>query len=330
MKTIHDPSLDRPVPQVGDLQCRPDHVAGLKIRIDLGRKRVPVEEIQQIEPGSVIELDSRVSDRVDVYVDGCLYARGEAVVVDMASKEAQPTARVGVVVREIIAGLNRQTLGHYKVDSPDAPAIQPAVAAPEQSIKSGLKRVIAMVLLTMALAIPTLCASADPASQSGTVESQVIRNSSSEKNRSGQGANNANIDWGQLGQTAGALAVVVTLIFLTRWLLKRLGRRSGFAAQTDLIGVLARAPLGPKYQLALVRLGQRLVLVGCSPQGLTRLSEITDPAEVAALTAAAERSNTNLLKNLFKPREGQDQSDRTSAGDMADKIRQRLSGKDSA
>ena len=35
-----------------------------------------------MDAGDVLELDSREGDPVDVYVDGRLYARGEAVVVD--------------------------------------------------------------------------------------------------------------------------------------------------------------------------------------------------------------------------------------------------------
>lgn len=53
----------------------------LTVRIELGRARLSIEELLRLQEGSVVELDRRVSDPVDVYVNDRLVARGEVVVM---------------------------------------------------------------------------------------------------------------------------------------------------------------------------------------------------------------------------------------------------------
>jgi len=84
-------------------------------------------------------------------------------------------------------------------------------------------------------------------------------------------------------QTAGALALVIALIFLARFALRRLAPSAGRTAAGGKIEVLARTNLSPRQQLCLVRMGRRLLLVGSGPEGMRTLAEITDPAEVADL-----------------------------------------------
>lgn len=88
-----------------------------------------------------------------------------------------------------------------------------------------------------------------------------------------------------------ALAVVVGLVLLARWLFRSAGGRGVVSAggKTGPMQVLARAGLAGRHQMFLVRLGERLVLVGASPQQLTTLSEITDPAERDRLLEALGR-----------------------------------------
>jgi len=54
----------------------------LKISVRLGDVTKSLQELRQIGPGQVFELDRFVSDPVDVFVNGKLIARGEVVVVD--------------------------------------------------------------------------------------------------------------------------------------------------------------------------------------------------------------------------------------------------------
>ncbi len=49
------------------------------VRVELGRRRIGLDEMDRIETGQVVELDAAVDEPVNVYVDGRLFARGEAV-----------------------------------------------------------------------------------------------------------------------------------------------------------------------------------------------------------------------------------------------------------
>ncbi len=54
----------------------------LHLSVELGRTSIPVREILQLGPGSIVELDKLAGEPVDILVNGKLIARGEVVVVD--------------------------------------------------------------------------------------------------------------------------------------------------------------------------------------------------------------------------------------------------------
>ncbi len=54
----------------------------LEVSAELGRARMSVSEILQLNVGSVVELDRTAGSPVDVVVNGSLIARGEVVVID--------------------------------------------------------------------------------------------------------------------------------------------------------------------------------------------------------------------------------------------------------
>lgn len=63
------------------------------IQAVLGRANVEVASLLRLNRGSVIELDRKVGEPIDIYVNNRLVARGEVVVVD---------ERLGVTMTEII------------------------------------------------------------------------------------------------------------------------------------------------------------------------------------------------------------------------------------
>lgn len=65
----------------------------LQISAVLGKTSVDVSSLLQLTRGSVLELDRRVGEAIDIYVNNRLVARGEVVVVD---------ERLGVTMTEII------------------------------------------------------------------------------------------------------------------------------------------------------------------------------------------------------------------------------------
>jgi len=54
----------------------------LRVKIELGRTRMLVEEVLKLGEGSVVELDKLAGDPVDVYANERLVARGEVLVLD--------------------------------------------------------------------------------------------------------------------------------------------------------------------------------------------------------------------------------------------------------
>lgn len=54
----------------------------LRVKIELGRTRMLVEDVLKLSEGSVVELDKLAGDPVDVYVNDRLVARGEVLVLN--------------------------------------------------------------------------------------------------------------------------------------------------------------------------------------------------------------------------------------------------------
>jgi flagellar motor switch protein FliN/FliY len=59
----------------------------------LGRARMDVGEMLKLGPGAVLELDRKVGEAIDIYVNNRLVARGEVVLVE---------DKLGVTMTEII------------------------------------------------------------------------------------------------------------------------------------------------------------------------------------------------------------------------------------
>jgi flagellar motor switch protein FliN len=54
----------------------------LQLAVELGRTRMSVRQVLDLQKGSVVELNRNAGDPVDVFVNDHLIARGEVVVVD--------------------------------------------------------------------------------------------------------------------------------------------------------------------------------------------------------------------------------------------------------
>jgi flagellar motor switch protein FliN/FliY len=61
----------------------------------LGNSRMAVGDLLKLAPGAVLELDRKVGEAIDIFVNNRLVARGEVVLVD---------ERLGVTMTEIIKG----------------------------------------------------------------------------------------------------------------------------------------------------------------------------------------------------------------------------------
>jgi len=54
----------------------------LNVSLRFGQRQLPLREVLELASGSIVELDRLVDEPVELYLDGKLIARGEAVVVD--------------------------------------------------------------------------------------------------------------------------------------------------------------------------------------------------------------------------------------------------------
>ena len=54
----------------------------VQVSVELGSCSLPMKEILQLNPGSVVQLDKVANAPVDLYVNDKLFARGEVVVVE--------------------------------------------------------------------------------------------------------------------------------------------------------------------------------------------------------------------------------------------------------
>lgn len=54
----------------------------VKLTVEIGRTRIAIKNLLQLAQGSVLELDSAAGEPLDILVNGCLIAQGEAVIVN--------------------------------------------------------------------------------------------------------------------------------------------------------------------------------------------------------------------------------------------------------
>ena len=52
------------------------------LSLEVGRSRIPIRNLLQLNQGSVVELERAAGEPLDVYVNGTLIAQGEVVVVN--------------------------------------------------------------------------------------------------------------------------------------------------------------------------------------------------------------------------------------------------------
>ncbi len=70
----------------------------LKVKIELGRTHMYVEDVLRLNPDAVIELDKAAGDPVDIFVNDRLVARGEVLVLN-----ENFCVRVGEIIDQVKA-----------------------------------------------------------------------------------------------------------------------------------------------------------------------------------------------------------------------------------
>ncbi len=82
-----------------------------------------------------------------------------------------------------------------------------------------------------------------------------------------------------------AMGAVLLLIAIVAWGVKRFGPRGQLGG--SVIRILSRSHLSPKQSLALIRVSDRVMLVGITPDRISHLTTFDDPVGVDVMTASA-------------------------------------------
>ena len=94
LATIDQPAQhNEPIDEKSAADLAPVFDVPVHISAVLGKANMSVAQLLKLGAGSVLELDRRVGEAIDIYVNNRLVARGEVVVVD---------ERLGVTMTEII------------------------------------------------------------------------------------------------------------------------------------------------------------------------------------------------------------------------------------
>jgi flagellar biogenesis protein FliO len=105
---------------------------------------------------------------------------------------------------------------------------------------------------------------------------------------------------GDIIQVAGAIGVVLALLFIFRFVMLRAfgglvaGRPSG------VMEILARYPIARGQHLTLLKLGRRVLLVHQTGTAMSTLTEVADPDEVASLLSRIEAGSSGRDADRFR------------------------------
>ncbi|WKY31011.1 flagellar biosynthetic protein FliO [Pseudomonas donghuensis] len=110
---------------------------------------------------------------------------------------------------------------------------------------------------------------------------------------------------GQLTQLVLGLLLVLGLIFLLAWLLRRVQNAAPGSAQV--IEILGSRSLGPRDRLLLIQVGKEQILIGHSPGTIEALHVLAEPVEVPVSARQATPEFAQRLMELM----GKDQKGRS-------------------
>ena len=109
---------------------------------------------------------------------------------------------------------------------------------------------------------------------------------------------------GQLGQLLLGLLLVIGLIFLLAWLLRRVQQLNPRGGQV--IKLLSSQALGPRDRLVLVQVGNEQILLGLSAGRITPLHVLKEPVHLPDAEPATPEFAQRLMELM-----GKDQKDKS-------------------
>lgn len=98
----------------------------------------------------------------------------------------------------------------------------------------------------------------------------------------------------------GSLLIVLACFMILMMLMKKISPKGNRNLPPEVFEDLGRTFLTQKLQLHLLKLGNRLILVSVTQDGVTPITEITDPDEVVPLIGMCRGQDTGSASGLFK------------------------------
>jgi len=138
------------------------------------------------------------------------------------------------------------------------------------------------------------------ASDTGDAVGGASRRTSGGAASGGGGTSGGASGGGWVLDTLTALGVVLGLIFLVRAVGRRWWpSRMAKTASASVLEVLARVAVAPRSHVLLLKLGQRILVVGESPAGMSALANVEEAEEVADLLEAVQRTSPHSASKSF-------------------------------
>lgn len=103
-----------------------------------------------------------------------------------------------------------------------------------------------------------------------------------------------------LVSVVGSLLIVLSAFFILVYLMKKVSPKGVRNLPKDVFENLGRTQLTQKIQLNLLRLGNRLLLVSVTADGVQALTEVTEPDEVVPLLGLCRQLDKNSSTEVFR------------------------------
>ncbi|CAD5202256.1 Flagellar biosynthesis protein FliO [Pseudomonas sp. FEN] len=104
---------------------------------------------------------------------------------------------------------------------------------------------------------------------------------------------------GQLTQLVLGLLLVLGIIFVLAWLLRRV-QQVGPGGKAQVIELIGSRALGPRDRLVLVQVGNEQILLGLTPGTITPLHVLKEPVQVPSGEQATPEFAQRLMEMLGK------------------------------
>jgi len=95
------------------------------------------------------------------------------------------------------------------------------------------------------------------------------------------------------------LLAVLALILAAAWVVKRFMPGKRLWTGSGVMEVVARTTLSSRQTLVLVKMGQRLILLGVTSDRISTLTEVTDPEEIAMLVGRIASQQSESMTQAF-------------------------------